>query len=356
MAEIFYNLLNSQAFWVVMAVWLIICIAWTERWRPVFERLGRLVIKPVIFREDPEPDNVPFYPRKFLEDAANGFRDTLKQPFTDLIKVVSRWFSNLTGLIYSKDHPFRTLGYLILLACFLFFVLADAIAVANTLVVLDLWAGELPEILGRFDLAVFGGSLLALIIGMALVFEIRSSSSEFSPWSERDKQTRALAQGVAFLVTLLSLLTLIAWALFRLIELGRLESSPFLDGLLNWVLFGLVPINSALAAAITFLEAIRGILVLFVVVGWALIGVLYIVNYLATILGSILPFFVDILYRIIYIVIDLLQWIVSTPIQAIFLPFRWIAGSMSSSTEIGDVEDEEKKSHSAKQSGKKDGN
>lgn len=350
MAEIFYNLLNSQAFWVVAAVWAIICIAWTERWKPVMERLGRLVIKPVIFREDPEPDKVPFYPRRFLEDAANGFRDTLKQPFTDLIKVVSRWFSNITGLIYSSKHPFRTLGYLILLACFLFFVLADSIAVANTLVVLDLWAGELPEILGRFDLAVFGGSLLALIIGMALVFEIRSSSSEFSPWSERDKQTRALAQGIALLVTLLSLLTLIAWALFRLIELGRLDSSPFLDGILNWVLFGLVPINSALAAAITFLEAIRGLLVLFVVAGWAIIGALYIVNYLATILGSILPFFVDIIYRIIFVVIDLLQWVISTPIQAIFLPFRWIAGSMSGSSE----EEEEKKPLSTKQSVKKD--
>lgn len=332
MAEIFYNLLNSQAFWVVVAVWIVICIAWVERWQPLVKRLGWLVMKPVIFQEDVEPESIPFYPRRFLEKVANGFRDTLKQPFTDLIRLVSEWFSKIGALIYSKEHPFRTLGFLLLLICFLFFVLADAIAVANTLVVLDLWAGALPELLGRFDLAVFSGSLLALVIGMALVFEIRSTASEFTLWSDRDKQTKALAQGVVLLVTLLSFLTLVAWALFRLIELGRLESSPFLDGLLNWVLFGLVPINSALAAAITFLEALRGLLVIFIIVGWVIVLVFYIANYLATILGSILPFLVDFVYRLVYILFDLLQWFITTPIQAVFFPFRLIGKLISGSS------------------------
>lgn len=329
MAEFFYNLLASQAFWVILAVWLFVCIAWTEKWKPVFSRLGKLIIKPVIFKEDTDPENIPFYPRSFLEDGANGFRNTLKQPFTDLISVVSNWFRQLSSLIYSKEHPFRTLGYLILLACFLFFVLADSIAVANTLVVLELWSGVLPDLLGRFDIAVFGGSLLALIIGMALVFEIRSSISEFTPWSDRDRQTKSLALGIAFLVTLLSLITLIAWALFRLIELDRLQSNTLLDSLLNWVLFGLVPINSALAAAITFLEAIRGFLGVIILFGWIAVGVLYLVNYLATILGTLIPFLFDILYRLIYSVIDILQWLITTPIQGTLLPFRLIASVLS---------------------------
>lgn len=321
MAEFFYNLLNSQTFWVVVVIWAFICIAWTSRLKLVLDRLAKLVLKPVIFEADPNPDDVPFYPRKFMEKSANGFRDTLKQPFLDLIKVVVGWFAYLGDLIYSKEHPFRTLGYLLLFVCFLFFVLADSISVANTLVVLGLWAGTLPEILGRFDIAVFGGSLLALIIGMALVFEIRSSKSEFTTWSERDGQTKALALGIALLVTLLSLITLIAWALFRLIELGKINSNTILDGLLNWVLFGLVPINSALAAAITFLEALRGFLGLIVLFGWVLIGILYLINYCATILGSIVPFLFDVGYRLIYILLDILQWIISTPVQALVWPF-----------------------------------
>lgn len=349
MAELIYNLLNSQAFWVVAVVWVVICIASIERWKPLIERLGRLVIMPVIFKEAPEPKDlepVPFYPRKFMEDSANGFRNMLTQPFTNIIIAVSGWLSRLGTLIYSREHPFRTLGYLMLFTCFLFFVLSDAIAVANTLVVLDLWAGTLPEILGRFDLAVFGGSLLALIIGMALVFEIRSLSSEFTSWSNRDKQTKALAYGIALLVTFLSLLTLVAWALFRLIELGRVDSTPFLDGLLNWVLFGLVPINSALAAAIIFLEALRGLFVIFIFTGWIIVGIFYVANYLATILGSILPFLVDVVYRLAYIVIDLFLWFISTPIQTVLSPFRSIFKSMTTQSES------EKKTSSGKQSDK----
>lgn len=322
--ENLYNLLNSTAFWVIVAVWFFICIAWVERWRPVIDRLGKLFLKPVIFREDPNPENVPFYPRKLLEDVANGFRDTLKRPFADLIRAFSGWIDNIVNVMHNRDHPFRTFGYLLFLASFLFFVLADAIAIANTLAVIGISFGAIPEILTRFDIAVFGGSLLALIIGMVLVFEIRSTASEFSRYSDKDGRTKALYLGIALLVAVLSFITLIAWAFFRLIAIGEMDSNPILNGILNWVLYGLVPINSALAAAITFPEAIRGIAVLGILVGWLFTGVLYLLDYAATILGSLLPFIVDLLYRLLYIIIDILQWLISTPIQAILLPFKWI--------------------------------
>ncbi|MEW6029596.1 MAG: hypothetical protein AB1554_08945 [Chloroflexota bacterium] len=323
--ETLYDLLNSTAFWVVVVAWVFICIAWVERWKPVLGRLGRLFLKPVIFSEDTNPENVPFYPRKFMEDTANGFRNTLKRPFADLIKVFAGWINNLIDVIHNKEHPFRTFGYLLFLASFLFFVLADAIAIANTLAVIGITFGAIPEILTRFDIAVFGGSLLALIIGLVLVFEIRSIRSEFTSYSDRDERAKALSLGIALLVAFLSFLTLIAWALFRLIALGEIESNPVLNGILNWVLYGLVPINSALAAAICFPEAMKGIAVIGILLGWLLIGVLYILDYLATILGSVGPFFVDLIYRIIYVIVDILQWFISTPIQAILWPFKMIA-------------------------------
>ena len=322
--ETIYNLLSSTAFWVIVAVWFFICIVWVERWRLVLDRLGKLFLKPIIFKEDLNPENVPFYPRKFMEDSANGFRDTLKRPFADLIKAFSGWISNLINVIHSKEHPFRTFGFLIFLASFLFFVLADAIAIANTLAAIGVTFGEIPEILTRFDIAVFGGSLLALIIGIVLVFEIRAPESEFSRYSTRDERTRALSLGIAMLVAVMSFITLIAWALFRLIAIGELQSNPILNGILNWVLYGMVPINSALAAAICFPEAIRGIAVIGILLGWLISGVLYLLDYAATILGSIGPFFVDILYRLLYIIVDILQWLISTPIQAIVWPFKKI--------------------------------
>jgi hypothetical protein len=238
-------------------------------------------------------------------------------------------------MIYSEEHPFRTLGYFLLLAMFIFFVLADAIAVANTLFVLGLWQGEMPELLNRFDVAVFGGSLAALIIGLAIVLEIRSDVSEFTYWSERSERVRSLVMGASLLVTVLSFTTLIAWALFRMIELHIISSTPILNGILNWILFGLVPINSAIAAAIVFFEAFRGIVVVGVLIGWVIIGILYLLDYAATIFGSIGPFFFDIAYRIIYLTIDVLQWLFTTPIHAIVLPFKLIAGIFAG-TQSGD--------------------
>jgi hypothetical protein len=108
-----------------------------------------------------------------------------------------------------------------------------------------------------------------------------------------------------------------------------------------------VPINSALAAAITFLEALRGLMVIFILVGWILVGGFYIANYLATILGSAIPFLVDFIYRLVYIVFDLLQWAITTPVQALFLPIRWIARMMSGSME------DKPESSSSKQSRKR---
>lgn len=326
MNEILYNLLNSEAFWVILAIWLFACIAWVSRWKTLLERIGKLVMKPIIFKPDSNPDNVPFYPRTLFEDTSNGLRNKLRQPFTDIIRVVREFVSKMKSLIYSEEHPFRTLGYFLLLALFIFFVLTDAIAIANTLFILGLWQGEMPELLTRFDIAVFGGSLAALIIGLAIVLELRSEISEFTYWSERSERVRSLVMGASLLVTVLSFTTLIAWALFRMIELHIISSTPLLNGILNWILFGLVPINSAIAAAIVFFEALRGVVVAGVLVGWVTIGILYLLDYAATIFGSIGPFFFDIAYRIVYIAIDILQWFFTTPVHAIVLPFKLIAG------------------------------
>lgn len=326
MNEILYNLLNSEAFWIILAIWLFACIAWTERWKTLLERIGKLVMKPIIFKEDPNPDNVPLYPRALFEDVSNGLRETLRQPFTDFINWMRERGNGLKSLIYSGDHPFRTFGYILLLAFLVFFVLADAIAVANTLYVLGLWQGVMPELLTRFDLAVFGGSLAALIIGLAMVLEIRSKVSEITYWSERDERVQSLVMGASLLVTVLSFVTLIAWALFRMIELHIISSSSFLNGILNWILFGLVPINSALAAAIVFLDGLRGVIVMGVLMVWIVIAVLYLLDYVVTIFGSIGPFLFDIAYRIVYIIIDVFQWFVTTPVHVIILPFKLIAG------------------------------
>ncbi len=324
LAQTVYDLLNSTAFWIILGICGFICIAWVERWKPVLSRLAKLVTKPVIFRSDPEPESVPFYPRGLLEDAALAFRDTLRRPFSDLIRLFKSWVAGIVGIVHDRAHPIRTPVYLIFLVCFAFFVLADAISIANTLAVLGITFGSVPYILTRFDIAVFGGSLLALIIGMLLVIEYRGNEGRLVEVPTEDGARKSLTMGIAMLVALLSFLTLVAWALDRMIALDDIAPSPLLNGALEWVLYGVVPINSALSAAVCFSEAVIGLYVVAIIVSWLAIAALSVLDYASTILGTLLPFLFDLLYRIFYMALDILQWLVTTPIHAILWPFRII--------------------------------
>jgi len=203
MVQLIYDLINSQYFPVAFGVWVFVCVTWTERWKPVVNRMAKLVLKPIIFKKDPEPDSIPFYPRAFLEVSASGFRDTLKKPFVDLVNVLTGWLGQLAGLIYSKEHPYRILGNIFIFTSFLFFVFVDAVAVGNTLFVLGLLQA-LPPFLNRFDLAMAGGSLFAFIVCSVLFLESRSNEGEFTTWSARDNQTKAMGLGIISLTMLLS--------------------------------------------------------------------------------------------------------------------------------------------------------
>lgn len=183
MSELLYNMVNSQSFWIFSIVWIFVCIAWVERWKPPLYRIEKIISKPIIFKRDPDSKNIPFYPRSFMEDSAHGFRDTLREPFINLIKIISDWLSNLSIVLHSKNYFFRILIYIVLL------------------------------------------------------------------------------------------------------------------------------------------------------IGWLVVGVLYIVDYALKILGTLIPFAFDITYRLVYALVDSLQWLITTPIQAILSPFHRISESFTGSSD-----------------------
>lgn len=331
--EILYNLLHTPMFWIIIALWAFILIAWTSRFKAVLDRIGKLIIKPVIFRKDPEPRNVPLYPREFMEEVAIPFRDTLRKPFAASLKGLSEWIkTNLHALIFDKKHPFRFAATLLFLALFILFVIADVIAVANTLALLDLYSGQLTGWIAKYDLAVLAGSLAALLVGFIITFELFEKESMFTDISEKSETGRGVYRGFALLVMLLALFSLLTWALSRQLQLGKIESTPFLQGIVDWVLFGVVPINSALAAAVIFQYAFKGVLAIFCGICWIVVAIIWILDYAATIIGVVIPFIFDVAYRLIYAIVDILQWFISTPVQAILLPFIKIFAMISPPT------------------------
>jgi hypothetical protein len=319
-----YNLLHSTIFWIVVAIWVIILIAWTARSKALMERISNLIKKPVIFRPDQYPENVPLYPRTFFEQVAAAIKDKLAEPFKKSRIGFAGWIkNNLHPLIYESQHPFRMPASLLFLVLFGLFVVADIIAVANTLKLLDLYAGQLTGWLGRYDLAVLGGSLGALLVGFIIFFELFEKESVFTDLSERATAGRYAYRGFAVVVMLLAIVSLVTWALARQIALGQIEATPSDTNLVNWVLYGIVPINSALAAAITFMHAFKGIVVIFTIICWILVAIIWLLDWAVTILGSVVPFLFDVAYRLLHIILDILQWLISTPILGVLQIFKW---------------------------------
>lgn len=331
MGEQLYNIVNSTTFQVVAVIWFVILVLWKEKWSGVLTRTINLIKKPTVFTKDVNPENVPTYPRAFLEEVSISFRDTLTQPLMNVTKNFHTWLSGVFGLVYDHQHPFRTIGYLILFVCFGMLIYSDAVAIANTLFILNI-STDINPLLTNFDFAVFAGSLIALILGLAFLFETMSNNSEFTPMSQREPRIRKALFALALLISLLSIISLIAWGLARIDTVEGLNNN-LLDRFVNIVVLFVIPLNSALTAAMIFNEAIRGLVFVFVFFSYIIEGLLYVLNFVLTLLSSLLPFVVDMLYRLLHVVIDIVVWIVTTPIFAIFLPFVAIYKLVADNTE-----------------------
>ena len=311
-----YDILNSQFLGLLLIVWFIVDIAWVERWRSLLGRTSTLISKPWIFSRDHEPNSHPLYPRLFLEQMAlaprRNTRTSEKNNFQDPL---SQWTLAIRDLVFNPKKPLRTLGFLLSFVFFIFFLLADSIMIANTMLLMGLIA-ELSPILQRLDLAILGGALFAGVVGVWMFLEFSSESGELVSIDMLSSHQRRLQRVLSMLVALFSIIITMALAIQRLVSIGFVETTPTLDITLSFALFGLITINSFLAAALTFSPATSG----FVVIIYIVFGVFRSVL-------PILAFLSDLMARVIYIMFDTIFWAVFTPIVAIPALIQKTSGS-----------------------------
>jgi hypothetical protein len=106
-------------FWIIVISWLIVGVIWIGRLKSLTARLFKLIIKPVVFVKDKEPNNVPYYPRTALEFIVNQTKG----------KFAKNYIVRFLGLIaaFSVDIIFRV-GYIII-ALAQYFITAPILAV-----------------------------------------------------------------------------------------------------------------------------------------------------------------------------------------------------------------------------------
>jgi len=309
--QFLYELTQWQYFWFLLILWIIVDLAWIGMWQKLLARVSKLVTKPVIFEVDNEPNDPPLYPRKFMESLAQGKSNQNSgtanvNPFIDAQK----------KRVFDSENPLRSLGYVIAFVGLAFFSLADLIIIANTMLLLALMSPPLPDILQHLDYAILGGSFLSAIVGVWILIEM-FGRGELINTDQLNEAQKRIYKIIAAVVILFAVLVMLALAVKRLIELGFLQSTPTTELILSFILYGLLAINNSLAAALTLTPAASGFVVILFV--------------LAIIFVSIIPvlmFLLDVIWRFVYVIVDIIVWFLATPIIAIpygiLKMFGWI--------------------------------
>lgn len=310
--QLLYDILNWQYFGIFAVIWIIVDLVWVGRWKSLIGRLGKLITKPWIFKKDKEPHEPPLYPREFLEQLAlNSRRENKADVATTTgteprnVGPLTEWIDAQRKRVFDPENPIRSLGYVMSLGFFVFFLIADAITVAATLDLMGLISlAALPPILQRLELAILGGALLSTVVGVWMLVEM-SGNGELVNTNLTPAQKK-IYKVFSVVVTLFAAVVMVALAVQRLISLGELQASPTTKLILSFVLYGLLAINNSLAAALTFQPAASGFIVILYLLVLLIIGLLPVFAFLA-----------DVIWRAVYVLVDIVVWVLFTPLIAI---------------------------------------
>ncbi|MCZ2127651.1 MAG: hypothetical protein LC099_07740 [Anaerolineales bacterium] len=324
-----YELTQWQYFWFLLTVWIIIDLIWFGQWKRLGERVSKLITKPVIFEKDEEPDKPLLYPRRFMESLAQSKKSDNE---ADIENPFKKFVDAQRALAFNPEHPLRTFGYLITFVGFWFFAIADLIIIANTMVLMALMPANLPDLLQRLDYAILGGSFLSAIVGVWWLIEM-SGNGELVNTDALNSNQRKIYKTIAAFVILIAILVMLALAVERLIQLGYLESSSTSDLILSFILYGLLAINNSLAAALTFSPMVLGLVVILFVISLIL---------------PLLMFILDVIWRFIYILVDIALWFLATPIIAVPYWILRLFGVIGQTNDAEEKEEEENQKNKGK--------
>jgi hypothetical protein len=295
-----YNLWLSLV--ILGIIWLIVDLAWVARWEALMARIGKLVSAPWIFAKQPDPYGHPLYPRVFLEQLAQSELPAGKGGPTPG-NTLSKWWKALGDRVLRSSSPLVAIGHVLSLIFFLFFIFADAVTVANTLVLIGV-EGNLPPLLQRLDLAILGGALVSATVGIWILIEVLGKG-EFIAVENMTTGQKRLFGLIATLIVLFSVLVMLALAGERLVALGMYAATPTANFLISFILYGLLAINSSLAAALTFSSAALGVIV-----------ILLLIDAVIALVVPVLIFLLDMVWRLVVVVLDVASWLIITPFIA----------------------------------------
>ncbi|GEM_PF-6888238 len=327
MPAFLYEFLTSDGFYYFLFVWVLICIASAAKRNILLEKLKNLTSKPVIFDED-KSEPVDFYPRTAFERIAKAIVDFLEKPFISIIDGLGKWINGLKSLVTDSEKKWLPFGYSLFFLLLVFFIFADAIAIANTLVfyglldVADLW-----EPLTRYEFATAGGSLFAILVAGLITSEIYSTKSQFTEWDKIEGTWKDIAKAFTRILIISGFVVVFFLGMQRLISLGYFTNfgSTVRSGV-DFVVTILIPLNTVLATALILIEGYKGLALVIILFLAIVLATVHILDYLSPLIRYVLPFTIDVVYRLILMAAFIIGFFIITPIDLVIstvtAPFR----------------------------------
>ena len=182
----FTELFTWQVLLIIGIIWLFTDFAWVSRWKELLARISKLFSAPWVFAKDPTPDRHPAYPREFIEQLAQAELPAAKAD-DGSVNSLTHWWKSLSSRVLGEVSPLISIGHVLSLVFFVFFIYADAVTVANTLVLIGVQSPDLPHLLTRLDLAILGGALVSATVGVWIMVEMLGKG-EFITTAEYDQR------------------------------------------------------------------------------------------------------------------------------------------------------------------------
>ncbi len=323
MPTILYQLLSSPLFYIVVVLWLIVDIAAEETRRNLFARVNSIIHKPVIFEKDNKPEDVPLYARRLLETISVWSNKTLQEPFADLRTLLRGWSESLVKIVSKKDKPLLVLGYGISFILLLIYLYLDAVGVITALVSRGFVSPNVPDIFLRYEYVAIGGSLFALLVAGYTLAQMTRPHSEISDWDTVTGVWRSIARFVVYVLIASGIFTVLLLGLELMIGLGYFKTeSDIIVALVDFAATVLTRLNVVLASVLLFEDGIKGFILLAVLVVSIVRVIAYVVDKIAVVVGWLLPFLIDVVYRILLVLLFVLWFLFTTPIILFFSVFK----------------------------------
>jgi hypothetical protein len=204
------------------------------------------------------------------------------------------------------------------------FIWADAIAIANTLSAAGALGGVLPDWLARFDVAIGFGSLGAIVVSVLLFLDIQSSKSKYTDFDTKGPSFRAFVQSLCIIITFIGVVVVIAFGVDRLLLLNFWQDyrEP-LDRFVKITWYIGVPLNTVLTTSVIAAEGLEGFVTVLLVILTVFLGLLILLNKIAQPLAVVILVLFDYAYRLLLAILNVLWYIVITPIDAVIAIVTW---------------------------------